>query len=62
MQVVRCEAFEAVSFRKLTAVRGHHLENSSGVWVDPVTEIRFTRPASGDWRLLSPDESTGIFD
>jgi hypothetical protein len=63
MQIIRCETCERVSFRSLSAGQGFHVKNSEGVWVDPVTEVRYvSRPLNNEWRVLSPDESTGIFD
>lgn len=62
MQIVRCETCETVTFRELYAIRGFHEENSEGIWVDPVTEILYPRPANVEHRRFSADESTGIFD
>ena len=62
MQIVRCETCETVSFRDLYASRGFHLENSDGVWIDPVTERLYSRTELATTRRLSADESTGIFD
>ena len=62
MQIVRCETCDTVSFRELYASRGFHLENSQGVWVDPVTERLYSRTEIPKTRKLSADDSTGIFD
>ncbi len=61
MQIVRCDQCGTTSFRELKTVRGIDVENSHGVWGDPVTETLY-RPDNAKRRQLDADASTQYFD